>query len=74
MSAITVGEDLVHYEVLGRGRPVILLHGWIGSWRYWIPLMRQLQMKYLVYAIDLFVFVDSSKNLARYPVLQQIGR
>lgn len=73
MSAITVGEDLVHYEVLGRGRPVILLHGWIGSWRYWIPLMRQLQMKYRAYAIDFFGFGDSSKNPQRYSVSQQVN-
>jgi len=54
MSAINVGGELVHYEVLGRGRTVILLHGWLGSWRYWIPLMRQLQLRYRVYAVDLF--------------------
>ncbi|MDX2078781.1 MAG: alpha/beta hydrolase [bacterium] len=73
MSAITVGNDLVHYEVLGRGgRPVILVHGWLGSWRYWIPTMRQLQLKYRVYAIDLFGFGDSSKNPERYTINQQI--
>lgn len=72
MSAITVGGDLVHYEVLGRGRPVILLHSWIGSWRYWIPIMRQLQLKYRVYAIDLFGFGDSSKNPAKYTVGHQV--
>lgn len=73
MSAITVGSDLVHYEVLGRGgRPVILVHGWLGSWRYWIPTMRQLQLKYRVYALDLFGFGDSSKNPERYTINQQI--
>jgi pimeloyl-ACP methyl ester carboxylesterase len=54
MSAITIENDLVHYEVLGRGRPVILLHGWLGSWRYWIPAMQQLSMKYRTYALDLW--------------------
>lgn len=74
MSAITVGSDLVHYEVLGRGgRPVILVHGWVGSWRYWIPTMRQLQLKYRVYALDLFGFGDSSKNPERYTINQQIA-
>lgn len=74
MSAITVGGDLVHYEVLGRGgRPVILIHGWIGSWRYWIPTMRQLQMKFRVYAIDLFGFGDSGKNPSKYPIAQQVA-
>ncbi|PJF22421.1 MAG: hypothetical protein CUN56_06090, partial [Phototrophicales bacterium] len=74
MSAITVGGDLVHYEVLGRGgRPVILIHGWIGSWRYWIPTMRLLQMKFRVYAIDLFGFGDSGKNPSKYPIAQQVA-
>lgn len=72
MSAITVGGDLVHYEVLGRGRIVVLLHGWLGSWHYWIPLMRQLQLKYRVYAVDLFGFGDSSKNPARYTISEQV--
>ncbi|MFW5709734.1 MAG: alpha/beta fold hydrolase [Chloroflexota bacterium] len=73
MSAITVGGDLVHYEVLGRGgRPVILIHGWIGSWRYWIPTMRQLQLKFRVYALDLFGYGDSGKNPARYSIDQQV--
>jgi len=72
MSAITVGGDLVHYEVLGRGRPVILIHGWLGSWRYWIPAMRQLQLKYRVYAVDLFGFGDSGKNPDKYSISQQV--
>ncbi|TVR20512.1 MAG: alpha/beta hydrolase [Anaerolineaceae bacterium] len=73
MSAITVDGDLVHYEVLGRGgRPVILLHGWIGSWRYWIPTMRLLQLKFRVYALDLFGYGDSSKNTAKYNMASQM--
>lgn len=72
MSAFTVNGDLVHYEKLGRGKPVILIHGWIGSWRYWIPLMRQLQLKYAVYAIDLFGYGDSGKNPAQYAIGQQV--
>ncbi len=56
MSAITIENDLVHYEVLGRGRPVILVHGWLGSWRYWVPAMQQLSSKYRTYALDLWGF------------------
>ena len=62
MSAITIGDDLVHYEVLGRGRPVILIHGWLGSWRYWIPTMQHLSMKFRSYALDLWGFGDTSKD------------
>ncbi|GAB4575327.1 MAG: hypothetical protein Kow0077_26280 [Anaerolineae bacterium] len=66
MSAVTIDNDLVHYEVLGRGRPVILLHGWLNSWRYWVPSMQHLSLKYRTYALDLWGFGDSSKNPAKY--------
>lgn len=68
MSAITVNGDLVHYEVLGRGRPVVLLHSWLGSWRYWIPTMQQLSVKYRIYALDLWGFGDSGKNRQYYSI------
>jgi pimeloyl-ACP methyl ester carboxylesterase len=73
MSAITVSGDLIHYEVLGRGRPVILVHGWIGSWRYWVPTMQQLQLKFRVYALDLYGFGDSAKNPNKYTLEHQIA-
>ena len=71
MSAIVVDGELVHYEVLGRGRPVILLHGMIGSWRYWVPLLQRLQQSYRLYAIDLFGFGDSAKNPAQFMLDRQ---
>jgi pimeloyl-ACP methyl ester carboxylesterase len=73
MSAITIDNELVHYEVLGRGRPVILIHGWLGSWRYWIPVMQQLSANYRVYALDLWGFGDSQKNQARYSLQSQVN-
>lgn len=72
MSAIMVGGDIVHYEVLGRGRPAVLIHGWVGSWRYWIPTMQLLHLKYRVYAIDLFGFGDSAKNPEKYTLDYQL--
>jgi pimeloyl-ACP methyl ester carboxylesterase len=72
MSAITVKGDLIHYEVLGRGRPVLLLHSWLGSWRYWVPAMQQLQLKYRVYAIDMYGFGDTSKNAEKYALDHQV--
>lgn len=72
MSAISVDGDLVHYEVLGRGRAVVLVHGWFGSWRYWIPTMQQLHLKYRVYAVDLFGYGDSAKNPQRYSIEHQV--
>lgn len=72
MSAITIEGDLIHYEKLGRGRPVILVHGWIGSWRYWIPLMQQLHMRFSVYTLDLVGFGDSAKNAEHYSLEAQV--
>lgn len=73
MSAITIENDLVHYEVLGRGRPVILIHGWLGSWRYWVPAMRQLSMQYRVYALDLWGYGDTAHDRARYTFEAQVN-
>ena len=77
MSAVTVDNELVHYEVLGRGRPVIFVHGWLGSWRYWIKTMQQLSAKFRTYALDLWGFGDSSKEFSpgedRYSLDQQVA-
>jgi pimeloyl-ACP methyl ester carboxylesterase len=72
MSAVSIGGDLVHYEVLGRGRAVLLLHGWVGSWRYWVPTMQQLHLKYRVFAVDLYGFGDSAKNPKKYNPDEQL--
>lgn len=73
MSAITIDGDLVHYEVLGRGRPVILLHGLLGSWRYWIPTIQHLQQNFRVYALDLYGFGDSAKKPEKYALRHQVA-
>lgn len=73
MSAITIEGDLIHYEVLGRGRPVIFVHGWLGSWRYWIPAMSQLSTRYRTYAIDLWGFGDSGKDPRHYDFASQVS-
>ncbi len=72
MSAIIVDDDVVHYEVLGRGRPVIFVHGWLGSWRYWIPTMQALSGEYRAYALDLWGFGDSGKRRERYSLDAQV--
>lgn len=73
MSAITIGNDLVHYEVLGRGKPVVFVHSWLGSWRYWIPTISQLGPKYRTYAVDLWGFGDSGKNRDHYHLEGQVA-
>ena len=66
MSALVLQGGVVHYEYFGRGRPLIFLHGWLGSWRYWVPAMDALAEEYRVYAFDLWGFGDSDKSQDRY--------
>jgi pimeloyl-ACP methyl ester carboxylesterase len=68
MSAIIVENGLVHYEAIGRGKPVLFLHGWLGSWRYWMPTMEAVSDHYRTYALDLWGFGDSDKSQLRYGV------
>ena len=61
MSAIHLERGLVHYEVLGRGQPIIFLHSWLGSWRYWIPTMELAAERYRTYALDFWGFGESDR-------------
>lgn len=72
MSAIIIDEEIVHYEVLGRGKPLIFVHGWVGSWRYWVPTMQAVSISYRAYALDLWGFGDTSKTPARYNLDQYV--
>ena len=72
MSVILLNQQIVHYEVLGRGRPLIFLHGWVGSWRYWIPVMQAASVGFRAYALDLWGFGDTAKNPANYSIEQQV--
>jgi pimeloyl-ACP methyl ester carboxylesterase len=72
MSAITLESEIVHYEVLGRGRPLLFLHGWVGSWRYWIPAMQAASIQFRAYSLDLWGFGDTNKNSSLYSLDSQI--
>lgn len=68
MSITTVGNNLIHYEVLGRGQPLIFIHGWLGSWRYWWPSMQAMSTQHRSFAFDLWGFGDSSKAPDLYSI------
>ena len=72
MSALIVRNEIVHYEVLGRGRPVIFLHSWVGSWRDWILTMQAASSTYRCYALDLWGFGDTAKEPGRYKPEEQV--
>ena len=68
MSSITTDQGIVHYEVYGRGKPVILLHGWLGSWGLWQETMSYLGRYYRTYALDFWGFGESGKKRETYAV------
>jgi len=71
MSAILLDGQIVHYEVLGRGRPIIFIHGWVGSWRYWISSMQVASTSFRAYGLDLWGFGESARDPLRYTIDQQ---
>lgn len=73
MSSIVTDQGIVHYEAYGRGQPVILLHGWLGSWGYWLKTMETLKTEYRCYALDFWGFGDSGKRRSSYHVNDFVG-
>ncbi len=64
LSSIVTEQGILHYESIGRGKPVILLHGWINSWDVWRDSMIALAGEHnrRIYALDFWGFGDSAKN------------
>lgn len=51
----------LHVARLGRGRPLVLLHGWPEFWLTWEPVMRRLADRFELIAPDLRGFGASEK-------------
>jgi pimeloyl-ACP methyl ester carboxylesterase len=73
MSVATINDHTVHYEAFGRGTPVIFVHGWLGSWRYWWPAMQALANHHRSFAVDLWGFGDSSKSVGDYTIASHVA-
>ncbi len=72
MSAIIIDGGLLHYETFGRGKPLIFIHGWLGSWRYWMPTMEIMSEHGRTYALDLWGFGDSDRVNGKYSISSYI--
>ena len=72
MSVLILQNEIVHYQVLGRGKPLLFLHGWIGSWRYWMPAMQMASIAYRTFAIDLWGYGDTAKTPKYYSLEKQV--
>lgn len=73
MSAIHLNNRLVHYEVIGRrGQPIIFLHSWLGSWRYWLPTMDHISERYRAYALDFWGFGESDRRDSAFSLSEYV--
>jgi pimeloyl-ACP methyl ester carboxylesterase len=68
MSSLVTDRGVVHYETHGRGRPVVLLHGWLESWNPWRGTMAALSRMYKAYALDFWGFGESGKQGGTFTV------
>ncbi|MDX2161820.1 MAG: alpha/beta hydrolase [bacterium] len=59
MPTLVTDQGIIHYEAYGRGRPVLLLHGWLNSWALWRNTIEVLGKDFRLYALDFFGFGDS---------------
>ena len=68
MATLVTEQGVVHYEAYGRGRPVLLLHGWLNSWNVWRSTIEALGRDFRLYALDFFGFGDSSDQANDFSV------
>jgi pimeloyl-ACP methyl ester carboxylesterase len=73
VSATYLNNRLLHFEVVGRrGPPVLFLHSWLGSWRYWLPTMDHLSERYRTYAFDFWGFGESDRREGNFSLDEYI--
>jgi 2-hydroxy-6-oxo-octa-2,4-dienoate hydrolase len=60
--SIVTDQGNLHYEVVGSGPPVILLHGWTQAWNTWRETIETFHDQYRMYAPDLWGFGLSDKD------------
>jgi pimeloyl-ACP methyl ester carboxylesterase len=62
VASIVTDQGILHFEVYGKGKPVILLPGWLGSWELWQDTMAFLGQYYRAYAIDFWSSSESGRK------------
>ena len=63
---VKVKEWNINYEVLGKGNPIILLHGWLTNLETMRPLANSLCKNFKVYLVDVIGFGQS--DIPEYPL------
>jgi pimeloyl-ACP methyl ester carboxylesterase len=59
VASLVTDQGIIHYETHGRGRPVLLLHGWLGSWQLYRNTIEVLGKEFRTYALDFWGFGES---------------
>jgi len=73
VSAIHLNNRLLHYELVGRrGQPIIFLHSWLGSWRYWLPTMDHISERHRAYALDFWGFGESDRRDSEFSLAEYV--
>jgi pimeloyl-ACP methyl ester carboxylesterase len=68
VATLVTEQGIVHYEAYGRGRPVLLLHGWLGSWALWRNTIEVLGKEFRTYAVDFWGFGESGGQAEDFSV------
>ena len=55
-----------------RGPPIIFLHSWLGSWRYWLPTMDHISERNRAYAIDFWGFGESDRRESEFSLNEYV--
>lgn len=65
---IELADGKMHYQSLGTGSPVVLLHSMASSLRSWAKVIEPLAQKHAVYAVDTMGQGDSDKPRRNYSI------
>lgn len=66
-------RGIIHYEVYGKGRPVLFLHGWLGSWQLWRETIARVGEQYRTYSLDFWGFGESRGVGAKEEAIQDFS-
>ena len=61
-----------HVVLAGEGEPILLLHGFLGTWRVWRDVIPLLSARFTVVAPDLRGFGDTEKPASGYDGLSMV--
>lgn len=66
----TKDDAKIYYEDHGEGQPIVLVHGWLCSSRFWQKNVPELAREFRVVTLDLRGHGNSSKTLAGHTIAQ----